>query len=131
MGAITFVQALEEHIGGDIEAVSVRTIGIKNIDVPTVLGDTDLPLEVRTHTQLASFRSVLKSVHSLTSLSISLCWCAVGFALQLFLTELQHLRPAAVEELLLKHCPALHHRIVCIADRKLYRQAARQPPFLL
>lgn len=47
VGAVTFVQALEEHIGGDIEAVCVRTIGIKNIDVPRVLSDTHLPIEVR------------------------------------------------------------------------------------
>lgn len=48
VGAVTFVQALEEHIGGDIEAVCVRTIGIKNVDVPGILGDTLLPMEVRT-----------------------------------------------------------------------------------
>lgn len=47
VGAVTFVQGLEEHIGGDIEAVSVRTIGVKNIDVPELLGDTHLPMEVR------------------------------------------------------------------------------------
>ena len=47
VGALTFVQALEEHIGGDIEAVCARTIGLKNIDVPEVLGDKPLPMEVR------------------------------------------------------------------------------------
>ena len=47
VGALTFVQALEEHIGGDIEAVCARTIGLKNIDGPEVLGDKPLPMEVR------------------------------------------------------------------------------------
>lgn len=69
-------------------------------------------------------------VHHIIS-AIDRLTCGFLHVLQLFVTELQHLRPAAVEELLLKRCPALHHRIVCIADRKVYRQAAKQPPFLL
>lgn len=44
---------------------------------------------------------------------------------------MKDLGPAAVEELLGTHCPDLAHRVVCIADRKVYRQAAQQPPFLL
>lgn len=46
VGAVTFVQALEEHVGGDIEALCIRTIGIKNCDVPGVLSHKELPVEV-------------------------------------------------------------------------------------
>lgn len=46
VGAVTFVQALAEHIGGDIEALYIRTIGIKNFDVPGVLKNKALPTEV-------------------------------------------------------------------------------------
>lgn len=31
VGAISFIQKLEENVGGDLEAIFVRTIGIKNI----------------------------------------------------------------------------------------------------
>ena len=41
------------------------------------------------------------------------------------------MRPAAIEELLKKSCPELSKLIVCIADRKIYRQAPKQVPFLL
>lgn len=94
VGAITFTQALEEHVSGDIEAITVRTIGIKNFDVHRSLKDKELPIE-------------------------------------LFLTPLHALRPSAVEDILRKNCPELCRKIVCIADRKIYRQAPKQVPFLL
>lgn len=43
---MTYVQGLEEHVGGDIEALCVRTVGIKNYDVPGQLSDQLLPVEV-------------------------------------------------------------------------------------
>lgn len=46
MGAVTFVQGLEEHVGGDIEALCIRTVGIKNYDVPGQLSGQLLPMEV-------------------------------------------------------------------------------------
>lgn len=46
VSAITFIQDVEEHIGGDIEVVCVRTLGIKNLDVPEELGNQELPVEV-------------------------------------------------------------------------------------
>jgi hypothetical protein len=94
MGALTFVQGVEEHVSGDIECVSIRTVGVKNCDVQRVLLNSDLPTE-------------------------------------LFTAPLQKLRPAAVEELLKKHCPELSKLVVCTADRKIYRQAPRKVPFLL
>jgi len=47
VGAVTFVQGLEEHVGGDIEALCIRTVGIKNYDVPGQLSGQLLPMEVR------------------------------------------------------------------------------------
>jgi hypothetical protein len=40
-------------------------------------------------------------------------------------------RPSKLEEILKRSCPALSKKIVCIADRKIYRQAPQQTPFLL
>lgn len=94
MGAMTFIKSVEEHISGDIEAVTIRSFGIKNFDVARALEGKELPAE-------------------------------------LFLTPLKSLRPAAIEELLKKTCPELSKLIVCIADRKIYRQAPKKVPFLL
>ena len=46
VGAITFIKDLEEHISGDIEVVTVRTLGLKNCDVVRALCGKDLPMEV-------------------------------------------------------------------------------------
>ena len=43
---MTFIQSLEEHVSGDIEAVAVRTIGVKNYDVHRQLVGRQLPREV-------------------------------------------------------------------------------------
>eukprot|EP01039_Chlorochromonas_danica_P001539 gene1539-1677_t len=94
VGAMTFVKNVEEHVSGDIEGVTIRTIGVKNCDVHRVLQNRDLPTA-------------------------------------LFTRPLDQLRPAALEELLKKTCPELTKLIVCIADRKIYRQAPKQVPFLL
>lgn len=93
VGAITYISDLEEHVSGDIEALNIRTFGVKNIDVVRSLAGRSLPIE-------------------------------------LFKSD-KILRPAALEELLKKHCPELCKHIVCIADRRIYRQAPKQVPFLL
>lgn len=41
------------------------------------------------------------------------------------------IRPGPLEELLKKNLPELSKKIVCIADRKIYRQAPKEIPFLL
>ena len=41
------------------------------------------------------------------------------------------MRPAALEEELKMSFPELSNQIVCVADRTLYRQALKHPPFLL
>eukprot|EP01036_Dinobryon_divergens_P033097 gene33095-42812_t len=95
VGALTYVTSMEEHVSGDIEALTVRTIGVKNCDVHRALADVALPAE-------------------------------------LFLSPLRQLRPAAIEELLVRAaCTKLSRLIVCVADRRIYRQAPKQPPFLL
>ena len=43
---MTFVVGLQEHVGGDIESLLLRTVGIKNIDVDVVLKGKLLPTEV-------------------------------------------------------------------------------------
>lgn len=92
MGAITYVQDLEEHVSGDVEAINLRTLGLKNIDVHRDLVGRVLPLEL--------FRGKLP-------------------------------RPRDLEETIKKHCPELSKLVVCIADRRVYRQAPKQVPFLL
>ena len=49
MGALSFIQSLEEHVSGDIEAITVRTIGVKNFDVHRQLVGRQLPREVIDH----------------------------------------------------------------------------------
>ena len=92
MSAITFVDDLEEHVSGDVEAINLRTIGIKNLDVTRALAGRALPLEL--------FKGKIP-------------------------------RPAALEEMLRKNCSELCKIVVCIADRRIYRQAPKQVPFLL
>ena len=40
-------------------------------------------------------------------------------------------RPSKLEDILKRSCPKLSRKVVCIADRKIYRQAPQQTPFLL
>ena len=94
-GAVSFIQKLEEHISGDIEAVTVRTIGIKNVDVVNDLKGKELPLEIFTTTPMDQRWNV------------------------------------GLEDILKEKFPSLQNNIVCIADRKIYRPAPKQTPFLL
>ena len=45
VGAISYIQSVEEVVG-DLEVVSVRTLGVKNMDVKHDLSDVELPLEL-------------------------------------------------------------------------------------
>jgi hypothetical protein len=45
---MSFVNRLEEHASGNLEAVTVRTFGMKNIDAARDLKDKALPIEVTT-----------------------------------------------------------------------------------
>lgn len=94
VGAMTFISALDEHVSGEVEALSVRTIGVKNLDLQRVLANQPLPQE-------------------------------------LFSAEHSTLRPQRIEEILKMSRPELSKLIVCVADRKLYRMAPKQVPFLL
>ena len=75
-----------------MEAIELRTIGVKNMDVHRQLADKELPI--------ALFSGPI-------------------------------MKPKALEEMLKKEFPDLAKKIVCIADRKIYRQAPKQVPFLL
>jgi hypothetical protein len=41
------------------------------------------------------------------------------------------MRPRELEELIKRECPDLSKLIVCVADRRIYRQTPKQTPFLL
>ena len=48
VGAFTYVIARDEHVSGDMEALTIRTIGVKNTDVPRVLKHRPLPAQLFT-----------------------------------------------------------------------------------
>lgn len=48
VGAISYVQSLDENVPGDLESLLVRTIGIKNLDVKRDLDGVELPIELFT-----------------------------------------------------------------------------------
>lgn len=94
VSAMSFVASLDEHVSGDIEAVTVRTVGLKNVDLLRQYQQWALPTE-------------------------------------LFTTPQSKLRPQRIEELLKQSAPELLKKVVCVADRRLYRQAPKHVPFLL
>jgi len=48
VGAISFVKAMEENITGDMEMLTIRTVGVKNIDVQRELQGMALPVRLFT-----------------------------------------------------------------------------------
>ena len=46
IGAFTFISTREEHRSGDMEAIELRTVGVKNMDVHRQLAEKELPLEL-------------------------------------------------------------------------------------
>jgi hypothetical protein len=48
VGAISYVQQVDETAPGDLEVISVRTIGLKNVDVKRDLRGVELPYELFT-----------------------------------------------------------------------------------
>jgi hypothetical protein len=48
VGAISYVQSVDETAPGDLEVIQVRTIGLKNVDVKRDLKGVELPLELFT-----------------------------------------------------------------------------------
>lgn len=92
VGAMSFILNREEHMSGDMEAIKIRTFGIKNMDVHRDLANKELPVELFTGPLL---------------------------------------KPKDLETFLKQKCPELSNHIVCIADRRIFRQAPKQVPFLL
>jgi hypothetical protein len=46
VGAISYVHSVEDHLPGDLELVTVTTLGIKNINVTRDLAEVDIPVEL-------------------------------------------------------------------------------------
>ena len=46
LGAVSYISSREEHVTGDFEALNIRTIGIKNLDVESVMNGRAFPIEV-------------------------------------------------------------------------------------
>lgn len=46
VGAVSYVSSREEHVTGDFEALNIRTLGFKNLDVQSVMSGRALPIEV-------------------------------------------------------------------------------------
>jgi len=51
VGAISFIRNLQENVGGDLESITVRTLGIKNIDIQA-LKDVRIPTRLFTEPRL-------------------------------------------------------------------------------
>eukprot|EP00550_Attheya_septentrionalis_P005778 CAMPEP_0198284148 /NCGR_PEP_ID=MMETSP1449-20131203/3646_1 /TAXON_ID=420275 /ORGANISM="Attheya septentrionalis, Strain CCMP2084" /LENGTH=437 /DNA_ID=CAMNT_0043981085 /DNA_START=106 /DNA_END=1419 /DNA_ORIENTATION=+ len=55
VGAMSYVQSVDDTIPGDLEMLLVRTIGVKNVDLVRDLGDgAHLPLELFTRTKMTT-----------------------------------------------------------------------------
>ena len=48
VGAMTFISSLGENVSGDMESLTIRTVGVKNMDVHRELKDVALPIELFT-----------------------------------------------------------------------------------
>jgi hypothetical protein len=46
VGAFSYVSDVNENLPGDLESVTVRTIGVKNMDVMNDLHDVSIPMEL-------------------------------------------------------------------------------------
>jgi len=48
VGAISYIQSVDDSVPGDLEIINVRTVGLKNVNVKRDLKDVELPLELFT-----------------------------------------------------------------------------------
>lgn len=46
VGAFSYISDVNENLPGDLESVTVRTIGVKNMDVMNDLQDVSIPMEL-------------------------------------------------------------------------------------
>jgi len=102
VGAISYIQGVEE-VPGDLQMVTVRTFGIKNLDVVKELDHVDLPLE-------------------LFELGSSQTRGGGGG---------DGIKAKAIQQICKSKCPILHNQIVVQVDRRILRQAPKQDVFLL
>lgn len=62
-------------------------------------------------------------------MEVDIALASIALPSELFMSNIP--LPSQLEKLLKQTCPSLSKKIVCIADRKIYRQAPQQTPFLL
>ena len=48
VGAISYIQSVDDSVPGDLEVINVRTIGLKNVNVKRDLEGVEFPLELFT-----------------------------------------------------------------------------------
>jgi hypothetical protein len=101
VGAISYIQKVEDVVG-DLQVVTVRTLGIKNIDVVKDLDRVDLPLE-------------------LFELGSGVGQGGGGGGI----------KSKTIQNICKSKCPQLYNHIVVQVDRRILRQAPHQHVFLL
>jgi hypothetical protein len=70
VGALTFVLGVEEDVGGDLEAITMRTVGVKNVDVSKELPGVAFPIELFRDRDLRRRRDVEVSQSTTHSISV-------------------------------------------------------------
>jgi hypothetical protein len=106
VGAISYIQNVEEVVG-DLQMITVRTLGIKNVDVVKDLERVDFPLELL---EGGSSVVVRRGKQEGTGGGI---------------------KAKAIQHICKIKCPQLYNQIVVQMDRRILRQAPRQEVFLL
>jgi hypothetical protein len=109
VGAISYVHSVEDNLPGDLELVTVTTLGIKNINVTRDLADVDIPVELF---QPGIFSKEIEKICKeacpvLSGLiviagKIACCCCVVPQVHYSFITVLTH--QIYLQTLLLHHC---------------------------
>jgi hypothetical protein len=107
VGAISYILKVEDVVG-DLQVVTVRTFGIKNVDILTDLDQVDMPLE-------------LFELGSGVAPQGSNGGAEVGGGIQ----------AKTIQNICKSKCPQLYNHIVVQMDRRILRQAPHQQVFLL
>lgn len=105
VGAISYIQNVEDVGGGagDLQMITVRTLGIKNLDVVKDLERVDLPLEL----------------------------FELGGATRRGEGGGGGIKAKTIQQICKSKCPQLYNQIIVQIDRRILRQAPRQEVFLL
>jgi hypothetical protein len=121
LGAISYIHSIEEA-GGDYQIVTIRTIGIKNMDVINELEKVDIPLSLLQRT-VTSSPSIHDDDHDDDPANLSRSTEAVSATAA---------AGESIQELCKGKCPPLYNKIVVQLDRRILRQVPKHhEPFLL